>query len=157
MMKNPKNLLIFAGLGGVVGFVFGLSLAVVSGNTRGAEDDIRVVLDRQVEDWNSGDVDAYMQGYVKGDGLRFASGGNIEAGWQSTLDRYLKRYPDRSAMGRLETENLDIQVIDKDDAIVFGTWELIRDQDRPSGLYTLHMKKIKGEWVVVSDHTSSAN
>ena len=157
MMKNPRNLIIFAGLGGVVGLIFGLSLGMINGNTKGAEDDIRVVLDRQVVDWNSGDVEAYMQGYVKGDGLRFASGGNIEAGWQPTLDRYLKRYPDRSAMGLLETENLEIQVIDKDDAIVFGTWELIREGDRPRGLYTLHMKKIKGEWVVVSDHTSSAN
>lgn len=157
MMKNPRNLLVFTGLGGVFGFILGLSIALFGGNTEGAQDDIRVVLDRQVDDWNSGDVEAYMQGYFKGDDLRFASGGNIESGWQPTLDRYLRRYPDRAAMGRLETENLDIHVVDKDDAIVFGTWVLFRDEDRPSGLYTLHMKKISGSWVVVSDHTSSAN
>ncbi|MEP4052014.1 MAG: nuclear transport factor 2 family protein [Litorimonas sp.] len=163
MMKNPKNLLIFTVLGGVVGLFFGFVAACfftgssASWNTKVSYGPITKVLDQQVEAWNSGDIEAYMQDYVKGEDLRFASGGNIESGWQPTLERYLKRYPDRSAMGRLETENLDIQVIDEDDALVFGTWALIRENDRPSGLYTLHLKRIDGEWVIVSDHTSSAD
>lgn len=157
MMKNPKNLAIFAGLGGAAGFILGrLVFGLNFHNDKRAEPEILAVLDGQVDAWNTGDIEAYMQDYLKGDDLRFASGGNIESGWQPTLDRYLRRYPDRSAMGRLETVNLDVQVIDKDDALVFGTWALIRDKDRPSGLYTLHMKKIDGNWVVASDHTSSA-
>jgi len=163
MMKNPKNLLIFAVLGGVVGLGLGFiagSFTAEQGSTwdqKAARMPIQTVLDRQVDAWNSGDIEGYMQGYLKGDDLRFASGGNIETGWQPTLNRYLRRYPDRSAMGRLETEDLDIQIIDEDDALVFGTWALVREKDRPSGLYTLHMKKIDGEWVIVSDHTSSAD
>jgi len=161
MMKNPRNLMIFAVLGGVVGFVAGLTVSALSkpsgGITKGAETDIRVVLERQVEAWNTGNIESYMQDYMKGDDLRFASGGTIETGWQPTLERYLRRYPDRSAMGRLETEDLEIKVIDEDDAFVFGTWALIRESDRPSGLYTLHLKKIEDEWVIVSDHTSSSN
>lgn len=156
-MKNPRNLAIFAGLGGVVGFILGgLVFGLNFHNDKTAETEILAVLDRQVDAWNTGDIEAYMQEYLKGDDLRFASGGNVESGWQPTLDRYLRRYPDRSAMGRLETVNFDVQVIDKDDALVFGTWALIRDRDRPSGLYTLHMKKVDGNWVVASDHTSSA-
>jgi len=163
MMKNPKNLLIFAALGGVVGTGLGFYAGhftaeqEVYWDKKAARMPIIDVLDRQVEAWNSGDIEGYMQDYVKGDYLRFASGGNIETGWQPTLERYLRRYPDRSAMGQLVTENLDIQVIDSDDAIVFGTWTLIRESDRPSGLYTLHLKKIDGEWVIISDHTSSAD
>lgn len=157
MMKNPRNLAIFAGLGGAVGFILGgLVFGLNFHNDKTAVPEILAVLDGQVDAWNTGDIEAYMQDYLKGDDLRFASGGNVESGWQPTLDRYLRRYPDRSAMGRLETVNLDVQLIDKDDALVFGTWALIRDKDRPSGLYTLHMKKIDGNWVVASDHTSSA-
>ena len=59
-------------------------------------------------------------------------------------------------MGTLITENFDVEVLDKDDALVFGSWKLIRDGDEPSGLYTLHVKHIDGRWVVISDHTSSA-
>ena len=158
MMKNPKNLLIFASLGGVVGVALGGLIFGLNWQNKAVDKvEILSVLDRQVEAWNTGDIEAYMQDYLKGDDLRFASGGNVESGWLPTLERYLQRYPDRSAMGRLETENFDVQVLDKDDALVFGSWALIRDKDRPSGLYTLHMKKISGDWVIVSDHTSSAN
>ena len=163
MMKNPKNLLIFAVLGGVVGlFIGGVAghFSAVQGShwdRKAALMPIITVLDRQVEAWNSGDIEAYMQDYLQDEDLRFASGGDIETGWKPTLERYLRRYPDRSAMGQLVTENLDIQIIDKDDAIVFGTCALIRENDQPSGLYTLHMKKIDGDWVIVSDHTSSAD
>jgi len=42
--------------------------------------------------WNSGDIEAFMADYVRDDTLRFASGGTVEYGWQTTLDRYLRRY-----------------------------------------------------------------
>lgn len=156
MMRNPRNLLIFAFIGGVVGLGLGILIGSLGG-TRGAEADIRLVLDNQTAAWNRGDIEGYMQGYVKGESLRFASGGNIENGWQPTFERYQKRYPDRAAMGTLITEDFEVNVIDADDALVFGSWELRRDGDNPSGLYTLHLRKIKGEWLVVSDHTSSAD
>ncbi|GGX57266.1 periplasmic L-asparaginase [Litorimonas cladophorae] len=162
MMKNPRNLLIFAVLGGIVGTGLGLAVGRFSALQTSTWDEkvdlpqVIAVLDRQEEAWNSGDIDGYMQGYVKADTLRFASGGTITNGWQTTLDRYQRRYPDRAAMGKLTTENFEINVIDADDALVFGSWELERESDNPRGLYTLHLKKIDGVWVVISDHTSSA-
>jgi len=159
MMKNPRNLLIFAVLGGLTGLGLGWGLAQLGGERFDAEAEeasIRAMLNGQVAAWNSGDVEAYMQDYLKGDGLRFASGGDVETGWQPTLERYQRRYPDRATMGQLNTENLDVQVIDADDALVFGRWELVRAGDMPNGYYTLHVKKMNGKWVVVSDHTSSA-
>ena len=98
-----------------------------------------------------------MDGYLRSESLRFASGGDVENGWKTTLERYQRRYPDRAAMGTLITENFDVTVIDAENALVFGSWELDRAGDNPSGLYTLHLKKYDGYWLVVSDHTSSAN
>ena len=160
MMKNPRNLLIFAVLGGIVGTGFGFAAASIlkgSDIDPNAEADIRQVLEAQVDAWNGGDIEGYMASYLKGDSLRFASGGNVENGWQSTLDRYKRRYPDRAAMGTLITVDKEVNVIDSDDAFVFGEWALERDGDRPNGLYTLHLKKIDGDWVIISDHTSSAD
>ena len=160
MMKNPRNLLIFGLIGGVIGLGLGLGLAKLTGGSNfesaKAETDIRAMLDGQVAAWNSGDVSAYMDDYLQNDALRFASGGDITTGWQPTLERYQRRYPDKATMGTLITENFDVEVLDKDDALVFGSWKLIRDGDEPSGLYTLHVKHIDGRWVVISDHTSSA-
>lgn len=120
------------------------------------ESEIIAMLKAQDAAWNRGDIPAFMDDYEKSEQLRFASGGTVTYGWQSTLDRYLKRYPDKATMGTLAFTDLDVEIIDATNALVFGRWELERDNDRPNGLFTLHVKKIDGRWVVSSDHTSSA-
>ena len=116
---------------------------------------VRSVLDTQVEAWNSGNIDGFMAHYLKTDTLRFASGGNVETGWAATLARYQRRYPDRAAMGQLRFSDREIEILSPTDALVFGRWTLQREADTPTGLFTLHMKKIDDAWVIVSDHTSS--
>ena len=164
MMKNPRNLLIFAVLGGVVG----LGLGFVSGRltvpqpyptTLKAPDvhaNMVAVLTAQQDAWNAGDIEGFMQGYAKSAQLRFASGGNITLGWQETLDRYHARYTDRAKMGRLQFDVKDVEVLSDQSGLIFGQWTLIRDADKPTGLFTLHLKKGPDGWKIVSDHTSSA-
>jgi len=101
------------------------------------ERDIQTVLETQAMAWNRGDIKSFMTSYP-------------------TLERYLSRYPDRAAMGQLSFTDLEINVIDADDALVFGRWALERQSDRPNGLFTLHFKNQNGQWVIISDHTSSA-
>ncbi len=117
---------------------------------------IKKVLSDQVNSWNNGNIDDYMQGYWKSDSLRFASGGNVTFGWESTLDRYKKGYPNKETMGFLEFSNLDIKIISNESALVFGKWSLVREHDKPNGLFTLLFNKIKDGWKIVHDHTSSS-
>jgi len=158
MMKNPRNLLIFAVLGGIVGTGVGWTLHSLTSKATGAFDpaDIVTVIDDQQSAWNSGDIETFMEGYHRSQNLRFASGGKINTGWQATLDGYLTRYPDRATMGELAFTDLEVELLDDDDALVFGRWALERETDRPNGLFTLHFRKIDDEWLIVSDHTSSA-
>lgn len=164
MMKNPKNLLIFAFLGGVVGLGLGLVIGRVStpqSHAATSTEDasaMTAVLMAQQDAWNVGDIEGFMQGYLKSDALHFASGGDITLGWEETLNRYQKRYSDRAKMGTLQFDVKSVKVIDKDDGLIFGKWTLIRDADTPTGLFSLHLKKgDDGDWKVVSDHTSSAS
>jgi len=121
-----------------------------------AEADIRNVLAVQDVAWNAGDIDGFMDYYLKTEDLRFASGGTVNRGWQATLDGYKSRYPDRSAMGTLSFTDLEVDVLSPNDALVFGRWKLTRETDTPGGLFTLHMRQVEGNWIIVSDHTSSA-
>ncbi|MFC2133083.1 YybH family protein [Bacteroidota bacterium] len=118
--------------------------------------DVLAVLKAQEKAWNEGNIEKYMEGYWNSDSLRFVSGGNVSYGWQTTLDRYKSGYPDNSAMGHLTFSDVDVTVISKDAAIVFGKWALERENDNPWGLYTLFFRKIDNDWKVVADHTSSA-
>lgn len=120
-----------------------------------AAQQIRDTLARQDAAWNRGDIDAFMQDYLKTDDLRFASDGTIRRGWDATLERYHTRYPDRATMGQLSFTDLEIDVLSPTDALVFGRWKLERETDTPGGLFTLHMKYVEGRWVIASDHTSS--
>lgn len=118
---------------------------------------IRAVLTRQQEAWNRGDIDGFMGGYWQSPQLRFASGGTVTTGWQETRDRYHQRYSNRALMGTLSFENLEVDQISEDAAIVHGQWALRRTSDRPWGLFTLVFERIDGDWKIVSDTTTSAD
>jgi len=60
-------------------------------------------------------------------------------------------------MGVLSFERLEITMLGDDAAVVHGAWGLEREQDRPSGLFTLIFNKIDGDWKIVSDTTTSAD
>jgi len=118
---------------------------------------LRQLLSDQQAAWNQGDLEGFMAGYAKTDTLRFASGGSVRTGWQETLNNYKRGYPDRAAMGKLIFDEVDVEVMTNEWAMIFGRWTLDRENDRPSGLFTLiaHRNGPSPEWKIVHDHTSS--
>ena len=120
----------------------------------------RDLLAFQRDAWNRADIDAFMQGYWRSDDLRFAGGDSYRTGWQATIERYRKTYPDAAAMGRLDFDLVEVRELAPDAVYVFGKWALERKQDAPGraphGLFTLIVERKDGRWVVTRDHTSSA-
>ena len=116
-------------------------------------DDIRAVMNKQADDWNRGDIPAFMEGYWKSDKLAFV-GSQVTKGWQPTLDRYKRSYPDKSAMGTLTFSDLEITVLSNDSALVLGSWSLKREKDNPGGKFTLIFRKFKEGWRIIHDHTT---
>jgi len=114
---------------------------------------IREVLNTQEIAWNEGDIDKFMQGYWKSDSLMFIGTG-ITQGWNATIERYRKSYPDRDAMGQLKFTFYDFKFIDNNACLVTGKYQLKRKADEPSGMFTLLLKKFGNDWLIVYDHTS---
>ncbi len=114
---------------------------------------IQKVLNNQVAAWNEGDLDEFMKGYDRSDSILFI-GNKITSGWDSTLARYKKSYPDKAAMGSLRFEILRLDFISSTSYLVTGKYFLTREKDNPHGVFTLLFKKRKGSWVIVYDHTS---
>ena len=112
------------------------------------------LLEKQRLAWNRGDLDGYMQGYWKSDSLLFVGKTGPKYGWKTTLENYKKNYPDDSAMGTLTFNILQINIIDIKNAFVLGAWHLKRYKDEPEGFFTLWLKRIRGEWKIVADHSS---
>jgi beta-aspartyl-peptidase (threonine type) len=118
------------------------------------EQSVRAVLDMQVQAWNRGDIEGFMQGYAKSDETVFVSGDNVTRGWQTVLDRYKKTYDSREKMGTLEFSELEIKPLGKDAAVALGRWKLTREKDTPHGRFTLIFRRTPDGWRIVHDHTS---
>jgi len=119
-------------------------------NTRAILD----VMSKQEAAWNAGNLEEFMTGYWKSDSLKFIGSSGLTYGWQQTLDRYKKSYPNQAAMGKLTFTILSVEKLSAKSAFVIGKWHLKRAEDAPNGHFTLLWKKIDGRWVIVADHSS---
>jgi ketosteroid isomerase-like protein len=116
--------------------------------------EIRAVLDAQVAAWNRGDIDGFMDGYVRSDKLEFVSGGKITRGWQTVRDRYHRKYASREKMGTLTFSDIKINPLNTNHALVTGHWSLRRKIDRPHGSFILTFRRTPAGWRIVHDQTS---
>lgn len=117
---------------------------------------ILALLEAQDVAWNEGNIEGFMAGYLRSPDLRFASGGNITRGWDETLARYKARYGTGAEMGTLTTSDHEIEILSADAAIAHGKWQLDWQGKQPWGLYTLVLRKVDGDWLIVSDTTTAA-
>ncbi|MFN5468820.1 MAG: YybH family protein [Pirellulaceae bacterium] len=116
---------------------------------------IRRVIDQQQRAWNEGSIERFMDHYLNSDDLTFSSGGKTTRGWTATRDRYLARYPDRSAMGTVTFTEIEPFSLGDDAAFVLGRWKLDRSSEPIAGNFTLVFRKTEEGWKIIHDHTSS--
>ena len=114
------------------------------------------ILHEQQEDWNRGDIDAFMQGYLKSDQLVFSGSSGPIYGWEATRNRYKKTYSDRQKMGKLKFYILNIMALSSTVIQLQGKFYLSRIIGDIQGYFTLNWIKVNNEWFIISDHTSAS-
>ena len=145
MQKFTLKLLFFL----AVNITYGQSILSES-----EKNEIISVLKQQEKFWNKGDIDSFMQGYVKSDYLVFNGSSGPFYGWDSVKDRYIKTYPSKEKMGTLNFKIHNISLITSSVAQLIGQFFLSYPKSEVSGYFTLVLVKSKGEWLILSDHTS---
>ena len=58
-------------------------------------------------------------------------------------------------MGKLELKLLDVSKIDTKTVLLIGRFELTREIGDLAGHFTLVIQNMNGNWVIISDHSSS--
>ncbi|MDA0196288.1 MAG: DUF4440 domain-containing protein [Bacteroidetes bacterium] len=111
------------------------------------------VLNDQSVCWNAGDIDCFMESYWNSDSLMFIGSNGITYGWQATMNRYKKVYPNNEAMGELIFTILEAKAIATDSYLIVGRFYLKRVIGDLDGIFTLVFNKINGNWLIISDHT----
>jgi ketosteroid isomerase-like protein len=118
------------------------------------EQAVRRLLNNQLKGWNKGDIGCYMEGYWKSDSLVFIGKNGVKYGYRTTLENYKKNYPDTTVMGKLSFDLLEVKRLSTDYFSVIGKWYLQRSIGDVQGHFSLLMKRIKGKWMIVMDHSS---
>ena len=115
---------------------------------------IRQLLNDQIQAWNRGDIESFMKTYWESDSLMFIGKSGVTYGWTNTLNNYKKNYPDTIAMGKLSFNILSVKPLSFEYFHVVGKWHLQRSIGDLGGHYNLLLRKIKGRWVIIADHSS---
>ena len=139
-------------------FMFLVSDVVVSQQEIKTSDSLEItnILFKQQRDWNKGDIDAFMEGYLKSQSLVFSGSSGPIYGWEATRNRYKKTYSNRIKMGKLKFDILNIIGLSPTVIQLQGKFYLTRTIEDASGYFTLNWIKIKKQWYIISDHTSSS-
>ena len=143
----------------ILKLLFFLAINITNGQSIPSESDkneIISVLKEQEKFWNKGDIEGFMQGYVKSDNLVFNGSSGPFYGWDSVKDRYIKTYPSKEEMGILNFKIQNISLITSNVAQLLGQFFLSYPKKKVSGYFTLVFIKSKGRWLILSDHTSKS-
>lgn len=135
-------------------FLILLATPVVSLRAQQPQSAITALLQKQTDSWNQGNLEAFMSTYWKSDSLIFIGKRGPTYGWQATLDNYRKSYPDTTAMGKLHFNILELKPMAADLYFVVGKWHLQRTIGDLEGHFSLLIRKIKGNWKIIADHSS---
>jgi len=135
-------------------FLVAILFVIKSQAQKDDEGEIRNLLVQQTETWNRGDINGFMQTYWQNDSLMFIGKDGITWGWKNTLERYKKGYPDKETMGQLSFDVIQVKKLSAEYFFVVGKWMLKRNAGDLSGHYNLLMKRIKGQWKIIADHSS---
>lgn len=117
---------------------------------------ILAMLNKQADDWNRGDLDAFVRGYKHSPDILFM-GQTIRRGYDQMLAGYRKSFPNREAMGKLTFSNLEVQPLDAHFATVTGRFRLQRTAaggGDAGGYYLLVVEKTADGWKIIRDDTT---
>ena len=137
--------------------LFLFSLNSYSQNPISLKDSLGImnVMSLQQDAWNNGDIDSFMQGYLKSEELVFSGKSGPIYGWENTRKRYYSSYPNTQIMGKLNFTVKKIRAISLNSAYLIGEYYLKRSTEDSYGHFTLLWKKVDDNWLIVSDHTSA--
>lgn len=132
-----------------------LMLLTISCQPRDARQDIVQLMEKQVADWNNGNLEGFMTAYWQNDSLMFISSDGLHYGWQTLYDRYTAAYAQGNEMGALQFKIFRVEQLSDDLMLCVGTWHLENASGLHEGPFSLNWRNTGAEWKIICDHTGT--
>jgi uncharacterized protein (TIGR02246 family) len=114
---------------------------------------IRAVIQKELDTWNSGDIEGYVNLYAPVDSVRMIYNGGEVIGKENILQFYKKHWP-KDRMGRLEFTDVRLERVSPEYFYTQGHFHVTQaDGKKVKGRFSGLMKKIDGKWYLYTDHS----
>ncbi len=117
------------------------------------QDEILGAINSQSQAWNDGNMDGYMEYYLRSDKLTFHSGNKLLRGWEKLNSMYRSKYSGANR-GTLTFSDININLLSDRSAYVLGSWNVALPDTVKKGRFTLILRKRGRAWRIVHDHSS---
>jgi hypothetical protein len=104
------------------------------------------------------DIEGYLEVYWNSPELLIVVDSEQFIGWQQLHDSYLNGYPDRTSMGFIEPERIQVKLLKPDLALALTWWSISfpTSKQKVVGNTTMNVQKFDSGWRVIAAHTSTA-
>ena len=120
-------------------------------------DEIKAMMKKSEAAWNRGDLAAFAADYEDSAETTFIGKDITHGGVQAILERYKRGYGTAEKMGTLTYSEIEVRTLGTDYALANGRFALKRTAaggGDAAGRFTLVLKKTKGGWKIIHDHSS---
>ncbi|MGH7480739.1 MAG: YybH family protein, partial [Longimicrobiales bacterium] len=120
---------------------------------------IRTLLQRSADAWNRGDLDGFLEPYLRSDRTTYIGSTGLRRGFDALRESYRAGYfASGPPEDRLEFDDIDVRTLGDSHALAIGRYRLV---DRESGettdegIYSLTLLRTDAGWRIIHDHSSS--
>ena len=113
--------------------------------------DVTKIVIAQENDWNKGDLDAYLAHFKNARDTEAVLNGPVR-GLDNIRNAYHASFPNRDAMGQLEQSEVDVRELGPDFALATGRYRLTRSRKNggeAQGTFTEIFQKTEEGWKLV--------
>ena len=126
-------------------------------------EEVKEMLRASAGSWNAGDLEGFLDDYLRSPFLTFSGSGGVTRGWEDVRERYQESYwAPGASRDSLRFENLEVTPLGDEHALALGRFVLFRaggaaagDTVTSSGFFSLVLARTGEGWRIVHDHTSS--
>jgi uncharacterized protein (TIGR02246 family) len=113
------------------------------------------MMQRSAAAWNRGDLDAFANDYMDGVGTTYIGSRGIVRGRAAIREVYAPRFAPGGVRDSLSFERVEVDLLAPDLANTIAWYVLMRgDSVTARGPTSLVMRRVKGSWKIVHDHSS---
>jgi hypothetical protein len=117
--------------------------------------EVKAALQSQVDAWNKADLEKAMNYYWHSDSVVWINAYGVTKGFDWVWEDYKKMYSDKSKMGYFSYTPLHIEKISDESVMYVYKWKIEHEGvKKMGGISSQIWRKIKGSWVITSEHAS---